>query len=288
MAGSTKIASLVLGGAALAIGCVQPIPSEKAVKKTPQERILELDKSLKKHNHPDKIDLEIIIDSEFIKKHDGVQQDWMEKLFDHIDFVEDRFDDLFDIDLEVDSVKYLELPENAPPDIFFLYNYLHIKYKNVNSDLIILFSGKDCGREQGICKKLGSYVVVAPRLSIPVKRVFQHEVSHLYGADDVHCSRTIMSNDVVCFSYNWSDTEQTIIDLNRHKDWEDIDEWHFEMLRGNINSFPEEDREDLAVLCAFANASREYPAGISLGEKLFKKYPGNMFIQDCLNAVKGE
>ncbi len=282
----SRIALLILGGLAFALGCVQSVPGKKLIKRTPQERILELDKSLKKHNSPDKVDLEIIIDSEFVNKHNSPQQDWMEKLFEHIKFVDTRFKDVFNIGLEVDSIKYLELPEESPPDIYFLYSYINIKYRHTQSDLIVLFSGKDCGRNQGISTKLGAYAVVAPRLDIPVKRVFQHELSHLYGAEDVCCACTIMSNDLVFFSYNWSGSEQAVINLNCNRDWNDANEWYFELIRKNLNSFPQEDQEEIALLCSYANASRQYSTGIALGKVLLKKHPGNVFIQDCLRAIE--
>ncbi len=284
MAKRSKLKLGILAGLGSAIlGCLYAV--RESAPQTPKESVEIVNKKLVKENDPEKVDLEILVDMAFLDKHNA---GWWNEISREFDFVDKRFRKTFGIDFEVDAVKYFELPQDSPPDIFFALAYLRLHFKPGQFDAFVFVSGKEYGIHRGICQDFGNHLVVTSyEPVIPLRRTLQHELSHLFGARDYKKSKTIMSNNKDFFSYEWSEENSTILKLNRCKSWDGIDEWYYDLIRGNINEFPEEDRDEVRKLFCYTSSSCFYPESIPLAEKLCAKYPKNEFIKSCHDEILG-
>lgn len=282
MARKSKLKLGVLAGLGSAIlGCLYAI---REAPQTPKESVETVNKRLVKGNDPEKVDLEILVDGAFLDAH---KARWWDKISQEFDFVDEKFRKAFGINFEIDAVKYFELPNDAPPDILFALTYTRLHFKPGQFDAFVFISGRSYGINKGICQEFGNHLIATSCPLIPLKRTMQHELSHLFGARDSKKSKTIMSNSLDYFSYEWSEENSTTLRLNRNKTWDGLDEWYYDLVRGNINSFPEKDREDVRRLFCYSSAFCFYPEAVQLAERLDEKYPRNDFIKGCYDGILG-
>ncbi len=283
MAKRLKLKLGILTGLSSAIlGCLYAI---REVSQTPKESVKTVNKRLVKGNDPEKVDLEILVDGAFLDAH---KTGWWDEISQEFDFVDKRFRKAFGIDFEIDSIRYFELPSDAPPDILFALTYMRLHLKPGQFDAFVFISGRSYGINKGICQEFGNHLIATSYdPMIPLRRTMQHELSHLFGARDYKKSKTIMSNNKDYFSYEWSEENATTLRLNRNKTWDGLDEWYYDLVRGNINEFPEEDREDVRRLFCYSSAFCFYPESMPLADRLCAKYPKNDFIKGCYDEILG-
>lgn len=272
-------ASAVVAGISL-FGCPPKptIPRDSTIDYANEAKIV--DSGLVKDNGSSITDLAILVDKEFIERYNS-EETWWGHFCSEMNFVDEKFNSKFGIDFDVDSVQYFELPAGCPNDMVFLYYYVLLHHKPGQFDAFVYLSGKDCGKSLGVTEMLGNFVVAAPNKKVPLKRVLQHEFSHLYGAEDAKCSNTILSNDLNVFSYEWSAKEADIISKNKSRHWGADAMWYFDILKNNIAGFPETDREDVINLVCYQNCYRLYPEALDLAAGLRKRYPDNELIEEC-------
>ena len=274
-------ASAVFAGVSILLGCSpKSAPSKTYSAEECINQVKDIDATLSKDNGDATIDLAVLVDREFIKRYSS-KETWWEHFCSEMDFVDKNFNDRFGIDFDVDAVSYLELPEGCPDDLIFFISWLSLRYKPGQFDAFVYLSGRDCSGYLGITEMLGNFVVATPNKIAPLRRVLQHEFSHLYGAEDVRCSSTILSNDLKEFSYSWSSKEEDIISRNKNRHWRADAMWYFDILKKNIDGFPEKDREDVTKLVCYNKCRGFYPESLDLAAKLRKKYPKNELIEGC-------
>ncbi len=246
-----------------------------------------IDKTLTKDNDPKKVDLQILVDRAFIERYDtNTEGAWWTKFQDSINFVNKRFKSGFDIEFDVDAVEYLKLPADCPKDLGFVEAYIRLHYIPKQFDAFVFLSGEKYNKGQGATKLGGNHSVAAPgSYTFFLKRIMQHELSHLFNAEDVDSSKTIMSNSLINFSYDWSPEEGGIIAKNKNREW--LNQFiTTPLFREVIASFPtEEDRVAAEQLFCYALAFKFHKDGLELAEAMRKKYFYSGFVDSTYRLI---
>ncbi len=255
--------------------------------------VKELDKKFVKHNHPEKVDLQVLVDSEFIELYNFYKEDeagisgtfnlcrWWTHFSQKMDSIDKRFNEKAGIDFEVDSVEYVKPPGYIPNDLSCMMSWIRLHYTPEQFDVFLLLTGKEVPESEGLCMPLGNHAVIAPR-KYPyfLERIVQHELSHLFGARDARNSDDIMSNSFLNWSYKWSKKDASIMEGNKGRVWYYHDDY-IHRIKKWISEFPEEEQDRVVELFCLASGSKFHYPGMQLAESFIKKYPDNKLINSC-------
>lgn len=240
-----------------------------------------LDKELVKHNHPEKVDLQVLVDSEFIELYDPYHNNWWKHFSQKMDSIDERFNKKFGIDFEVDGVEYIKMPDYMPNDLDSMLSWIRLHYTPEQFDAFVLLTGKKVLKSQGVCIPLGNHTVVAPEKYLYfLERITQHELSHFYNAKDIKSSDTIMSNSLFNWSFKWSEDNADRIEWNKDRVWYYHDSYIHQIKKG-ILEFPKEEQDEVEELFCLASGSNFHDKGMWLAKKYMKKYPGHKLINSC-------
>lgn len=249
------------------------------------EVVSAIDKTLAKKNDPAKVDLQILVDGEFIERYGTKDNQWWEKCLDSFSFVNERFKKEFNIKFDIDGVEYLKVPAGFPKDLGFIEAYIRLNYTPRQFDAFVFMSGEEYNKGHGATKLCGNHSVIAPdRYTIFLKRVLQHELSHLFNASDAENSKTIMSNHFFNFSYEWSIEEREVITQYKDRNWSEPS--NTISYRNAIAAFPTDaDRVAAEKLFCYALAWEFHKEGLELAEAMREKYPKSEFVDSAYEFI---
>lgn len=210
------ISSFVFGASALLpLGCESPptpVPRpelvlEKTLSKHEKDGmgiVADIDKTLVKHNDPDKTDLGVFVEQSYIDLCKARQQDWWEQIrFNIQTHSGKRFREEFGIELDIDGISYLVLNKKTN-DPEYLFCQFVLEHDPGQFDALVAFVARPSEGILGVASGNGHHVMV---FSSPSEHLTtQHEISHLYNAIDIY----------LCDPNWWNDADEGLF----HPMWE--------------------------------------------------------------------